>query len=247
MIIATAHFHRNVKDPASMTSHPVPDTSNPPCTEADIRILVDSFYGRVRKDAELGPIFEDHVDDWDEHLTMLSDFWSALLLGTRRFKGAPVPRHAALPDLNWPLFERWLALFRQTTADMGIEALKQAADPMAERIAAKLWNVYQAQADTPAPPSSLPAGLVRYGESPLFTPENLPEKLKTAHTTKAGTWGLLRVHAGIVQFFVDAPPYAQAIVTAGKTVVIEPEVPHHVEFALPGSFRIEFHRKELAE
>jgi len=228
----------------SMSPHPVPDASRPPCTEAEIQRLVETFYGRVRRDSDLGPIFEAHVEDWDAHLEMLSDFWSALLLGTRRFKGAPVPRHAALPDLSWPLFERWLRLFQQTTTDTGNPALKRAADPMAERIAAKLWSVYQSQADTPAPPSVLPPGLVRYGESPVFTPENLPEKLKKAHTTKAGTWGLLRVHTGIVQFFVDAEPYAQAIVTAGKTVVIEPEVPHHVEFALAGSFQIEFHRAE---
>jgi hemoglobin len=184
------------------------------------------------------------VEDWDAHLAMLTDFWSSLLLGTRRFKGAPIPRHAALPDLDWPLFERWLALFRRTTTDMANDDLKRAADPMAERIAAKLWSVYQSQADTPAPPSSLPAGLVRYGESPVFTPENLPEKLKTSHTTKAGTWGLLRVHTGIVQYFVDVPPHARAVVSAGKTVVIEPEVPHHVEFALAGSFQVEFWRNE---
>lgn len=227
-----------------MSSHPTPDPSNPPCTEADIRMLVETFYGRVRQDAELGPIFEAHVDDWDAHVAMLSDFWSALLLGTRRFKGAPIPRHAALPDLSWPLFERWLALFRQTTDDMGLDALKRIADPMAERIAAKLWSVYQgkSEASAPAPATELPPGLVRYGESPVFTPENLPEKLKSAHTTKAGTWGLLRVHSGIVQYFVDVPPHARAVVSAGKTVVIEPEVPHHVEFALPGSFQVEFWR-----
>ena len=226
-----------------MSAHPMPDPANLPCTEAEVRTLVETFYGRVRRDAELGPIFETHVDDWDAHFDMLTDFWSALLLGTRRFKGAPIPRHAELPDLSWPLFERWLALFSQTTQDLDNAALKQAADAMAERIAAKLWSVYQNQSKTPAPPSSLPPGLERYGESPVFTPENLPEKLKTAHTTKAGTWGLLRVHTGIVQYFVDVPPYAQAVVSAGKTVVIEPEVPHHVEFGLLGSFQVEFWRK----
>lgn len=226
----------------SHSPHFSPDPHNPPCTESEIRRLVETFYGRVRQDAELGPIFDAHVDDWGAHFDMLSDFWSALLLGTRRFKGAPVPRHAALPNLDWPLFERWLELFHDTTSMMDNAALKEAADPMAQRIAAKLWNVYQSHANIPAPPSVLPAGLVRYGESPVFTPETLPEKLKTAHTTKAGTWGLLRVHSGIVHFVVDVAPHAEAIVTAGKTVVIEPEVPHHVAFALPGSFQIEFHR-----
>ena len=55
------------------------------------------------------------VHDWDEHLTRLSDFWSAVLLGTRRF-AMPMPTHVAMPNLSAALFERWLALFGQTTA-----------------------------------------------------------------------------------------------------------------------------------
>lgn len=231
-----------------MSSHAVSPPSNPSFTEADIRELVERFYGLVRHDAELGSIFDDHVQDWDAHFDMLADFWSAILLGTRRFRGAPIPRHAALPNLTWPLFERWLALFHQTTAEFGQTGLKAAADPMAERIAAKLWEVYSSRHAGSGPGAEdlrteLPPGLVRYGESPLFTPDSLPEKLKKAHTIKAGTWGLLRVETGIVQFFLDVEPYSQAVVTAGKPVVIEPEKPHHVEFALPGRFRVEFWRE----
>ncbi|NLC37209.1 MAG: DUF1971 domain-containing protein [Alcaligenaceae bacterium] len=227
-----------------MSAQVAPAPSTPLCSEEEIRLLVETFYGRVRKDAELGPIFEKHVADWDAHFDMQADFWSALVLRTRRFKGAPLPRHVALPGLSWPLFERWLAIFHQTTADLGVPALKQIVDPMAQRVAAKLWEMYQTQANIPTPPFELPPGLVRYGESPVFTPENLPEKLKSAHTTKAGTWGVLRVHSGIVQYFVDEPPHAQAVVSSGKSVVIEPEVPHHVEFGVPGSFQVEFWRRE---
>ena len=109
-------------------------------TEADIRQLVTQFYAQVRQDVQLGPIFEHNVQDWDEHLDMLCDFWSAILLGTRRFKGAPIARHAALPELSWPLFERWLEIFHQTTATLGKPTLQQKADAMADRIAAKLWQ-----------------------------------------------------------------------------------------------------------
>lgn len=231
-----------------MSSHAMPLPANPGFDKADIRRLVETFYSRVRQDAQLGPIFEARVGNWDEHFDMLTEFWSALLLGTRDFKGAPIPKHAAIPDLSWPLFEHWLELFRQTTQDIGIVDLKAAADMRAEKIAAKLWEVYQARKKGVLPEgglaSQLPPGLVRYGESPVFTPDNLPEKLKNAHTTKAGTWGLLRVDTGIVQFSLDVAPFSQAVVTAGNTIVIEPEVPHHVEFHLPGRFQIEFWRRE---
>lgn len=218
------------------------ETPTPTYTEADIRQLVFLFYGRVRVDEQLGPIFAHHVENWEAHLNTLCDFWSALLLGTRRFKGAPIPRHAALPGLSWPLFERWLALFYSTTSDLRHPALKAAADPIAQRIATKLWQVYQSRTPMPTLPDTLPTGLERYGQSPVFTPESLPEALTTSHSTRSGTWGLLRVESGVLRFTLATEPVTQAVLTAGQCVVIEPDVPHYVAFELPGSFQIEFYR-----
>ncbi len=212
-------------------------------TEADIRQLVTQFYAQVRQDAQLGPIFEHNVQDWDEHLDMLCDFWSAILLGTRRFKGAPIARHAALPELSWPLFERWLEIFHQTTATLGKPTLQQKADAMADRIAAKLWQTYQTQSNQTRLPDTLPEGLERYSQSPVFTPDNLPEALRRAHNTKVGTWGLLRVQTGVLRFALDQEPFTEVVLTAGQCVAIEPQVLHHVEFELPGSFQIEFFKQ----
>lgn len=212
-------------------------------TEADIRQLVTQFYAQVRHDVQLGPIFEHTVKNWDEHLDMLCDFWSAILLGTRRFKGAPIARHAALPALSWPLFERWLAIFHQTTAALGKPALQEKADAMADRIAAKLWQTYQAQSNQTCLPDTLPEGLERYSQSPVFTPDNLPEALRRAHNTKVGTWGLLRVQTGVLRFVLDQEPFTEVVLTAGQCVAIEPQVLHHVEFELPGSFQIEFFKQ----
>lgn len=218
--------------------------SNPPAdyTEADIRKLVSRFYARVRQDPDLGPIFETHVQDWDKHLEMLCDFWSAILLGTRRFKGAPIARHGALPELTWPLFERWLMVFRATTAALDKPALQAKADTVAERIAAKLWQTYRTHNNQTRLPDTLPLGLKHYSQSPVFTPDNLPDALRRAHNTKVGTWGLLRVQTGVLRFTLDQAPFTEVILTAGQCVVIEPLTLHHVEFELPGSFQIEFHK-----
>lgn len=62
------------------------------CSEEDIDRLVRRFYGRVRQDDTLGPVFEAHVHDWEQHMLDLVDFWSALLRGTRRFRGVPVQK-----------------------------------------------------------------------------------------------------------------------------------------------------------
>jgi hemoglobin len=83
-------------------------------TEPMIRDLVHAFYGRVRQDPELGPVFERAIDDWDAHLAKLCDFWSSVTLMTGRFKGSPMAAHAARPDIAPEHFGRWLALFRET-------------------------------------------------------------------------------------------------------------------------------------
>ena len=49
-------------------------------SENGLATLVEAFYARVRADAELGPIFEDAIDDWPEHLEKLAAFWSSIML-----------------------------------------------------------------------------------------------------------------------------------------------------------------------
>ena len=104
--------------------------------------LVHRFYARARADDLLGPVFEAAVHDWPAHLSQLVDFWSALLRGTRRFDGAPLPRHLALP-LSQALFDRWLQLFRQTTAELGNPAMQQRADARAAAVAEHFWRHYR--------------------------------------------------------------------------------------------------------
>src|SRR3546814_2347873 len=78
--------------------------------------LVDAFYARIRQDEALGPIFNDAVDDWPEHIGKLTDFWSSVMLGSGRYKGQPVPAHRKHRDRISPaLFDRWLALWARTT------------------------------------------------------------------------------------------------------------------------------------
>ncbi len=113
------------------------------CTEEEITALVHQFYAQIRRDPELGPIFNAHIDDWPAHLVTLVDFWSALLRGTQRFDGAPMPKHAALPDLSAVLFRRWLDLFRKTAEAQPNRAMATEACDMAERIAQRLWAGYQ--------------------------------------------------------------------------------------------------------
>ncbi len=113
------------------------------CTEEEVHQLVHGFYGRVRQDPVLGPIFDRHIEDWNPHLAKMVDFWSGALRGTARFRGTPMPKHVALPGLSAELFQRWLKLFGQTTATLGNAAMQERADALAHRIAESLWYGYQ--------------------------------------------------------------------------------------------------------
>lgn len=83
-------------------------------TLEDCKTLVDNFYGKVRKDPLIGPIFEEVIrDKWPVHLEKMYRFWQTVLLEDHTYFGSPFPPHANLP-VEWHHFERWLALFNQT-------------------------------------------------------------------------------------------------------------------------------------
>jgi hemoglobin len=78
---------------------------------------VDTFYAKVRRDPDIGPIFNAIVGDWPHHLATLKDFWSTVLLTSGRYKGDPMMTHLQLP-LDHEHFERWLALFAETATEV---------------------------------------------------------------------------------------------------------------------------------
>lgn len=128
------------------------------CTEQEITDLVHGFYATVRQDPVLGPIFNAHVADWEHHLAKLVDFWSSILRGTQRFRGTPMPKHVALPDLNAELFQRWLMLFHQAADAQPNKAMGRRADEMAQRVAQSLWYGYQLNRCPDSIPSELSHG-----------------------------------------------------------------------------------------
>ena len=84
--------------------------------EQAITNLVRDFYAKARKDAELGPIFNNAVHDWDVHLRVVANFWSKVLLQTDRYNGHPYVAHVKLP-IELEHFGIWLKLFTETAND----------------------------------------------------------------------------------------------------------------------------------
>ena len=104
-----------------------------------LKSLVEAFYAQVRKDPALGPIFNNAIGDWPDHLEKLADFWSSVMLTSGRYKGQPVPAHMRHRDRITPaLFERWLALWAQTTDELMEPNAAAALQAKARRIAESL-------------------------------------------------------------------------------------------------------------
>ncbi|MGN6402082.1 MAG: group III truncated hemoglobin [Flavisolibacter sp.] len=84
----------------------------------DVKKLVDTFYGKVRADEMLAPIFNERIQNrWPEHLEKMYRFWQTVLLDEHTYYGAPFPPHAKLAVAH-EHFEKWLHLFNPTVADL---------------------------------------------------------------------------------------------------------------------------------
>ncbi|MET0244150.1 MAG: group III truncated hemoglobin [Flavitalea sp.] len=110
----------------------------------DVRLLVDTFYGKVRNDDIIGPVFNAKIQDrWPEHLEKMYRFWQTLLLDERTYFGRPFPPHAQLP-VDWKHFERWMNLFTATVDELftgtKAEEAKWRAGKMAELFNAKIQH-----------------------------------------------------------------------------------------------------------
>jgi hemoglobin len=88
----------------------------PGIDRARLQALVHAFYADLRRDAEIGPLFERAIGDgWPAHLDRMVEFWATLVLGSRSFSGDVFGRHMAIGDLSPAMFERWRALWKRHT------------------------------------------------------------------------------------------------------------------------------------
>jgi hemoglobin len=114
--------------------------------EEDVTLLVHTFYAKVRADALLGPIFEPIIkNNWAPHLSRMVDFWSTILLYTRKYKDDPMPKHMQLP-VEQRHFDRWLLLFNETLNNLFTGTVTENARLRAASIA-RIMMVIRSRAD----------------------------------------------------------------------------------------------------
>lgn len=122
-------------------NRPVPELplDHPQVDRDFIGALVRAFYGKVRRDARLGPIFEGVIGDhWEPHLEKMTDFWCAVILKNGAYSGRPVPAHLKLKQVVPDDFHIWLQLFRETVAERCEPEVADVFVERAERVAQSL-------------------------------------------------------------------------------------------------------------
>lgn len=130
-------------------------------SRADVALLVQTFYGKIRRDAVLGPIFSAIITDWESHLELLTDFWESQLFLKRTYLGNPVAAHqqadAQLGHSITPEhFGLWLNLWFETL-DEGFEGetawiAKNRAQKMSTMLYLKIYEARQGGSPTEGTP-----------------------------------------------------------------------------------------------
>ena len=93
--------------------------------------FVERFYGKIRQDTLLGPIFAERVGDWGLHLGRMKQFWRSVLHASGEFSGNPMVKHIVIPGLEERHFAHWLTLFYATLREE--EPTDEATRTVAER------------------------------------------------------------------------------------------------------------------
>ncbi|MEW4468915.1 group III truncated hemoglobin [Parasphingorhabdus sp. JC815] len=110
-------------------------------TEERISQLVERFYEKIREDEMLGPVFNAIITDWPPHLARMKAFWTSIAIESGRFRGNPMVKHLAIPDIARPHFTHWLKLFDETLPEvMPSAAACQFLSERAARIADSLMT-----------------------------------------------------------------------------------------------------------
>jgi len=89
----------------------------------DVALLVSTFYARARAHEVLGPIFNNAVNDWEEHLSKITDFWENNLFFGRKYQGNPMRAHLKLDQdhrqtISQEHFGHWLELWFATIDEL---------------------------------------------------------------------------------------------------------------------------------
>jgi len=116
--------------------------------KADIEKVVNLFYEKVKKDANIGIFFTEIAKtNWDLHLPIMYQFWENILFATGTYDGNPMIKHREISQIKaitMDNFQQWIHLFNETVNELfqgeKAELIKQRAQSIATVMQIKLLN-----------------------------------------------------------------------------------------------------------
>lgn len=115
----------------------------------DVKLLVHTFYAKIRTNEEMGPFFNTTIQDWDAHLEKLTDFWENNLFAVRKYFGNPIEAHIKVDEkfhnkINPNIFGLWLNLWFETLDELfigeNVETLKRRARKMGTMLMVTIYE-----------------------------------------------------------------------------------------------------------
>lgn len=113
---------------------------------ADVFLLVNTFYNKIKKDDFIGPIFLKTIpeEEWNPHIEKLTDFWETNLFFVRKFKGNPMKAHQDVDanfqhNIQQEHFGKWLELWFTTIDELFHGQKANEAKERARNIASMLF------------------------------------------------------------------------------------------------------------
>ncbi len=118
----------------------------------DVFTLISRFYSKVRKNPEIGYFFNESIEDWDEHLEKLTDFWESNLFFKGLYSGNPQKAHIKVDQehkhtIASEHFGIWLNLWFETIDELFKGELANRAKNNARKMSSHLYlKIFQARA-----------------------------------------------------------------------------------------------------
>lgn len=109
-------------------------------TREDIELLVDTFYTKVRSDETIGYFFTKIAAvAWEDHIPIMYDFWSSILINEGQYKGGLIMKHILLDKkskLEQQHLDKWKELFFETLDELfegeTVDEAKRRAETMGQ-------------------------------------------------------------------------------------------------------------------
>lgn len=121
----------------------------------EVGFLVRAFYAKIRADKEIGPFFNETIDDWESHLEKLTDFWEMSLFGNRIYDGNPLLAHVEVDRhfqnrISANEFGIWLNYWFEVLdthfTGRNVDILKERARKIGTHLQVAIFNARKSQA-----------------------------------------------------------------------------------------------------